>query len=248
MKPKRGARAIAASLLVGSWATTCLAYRPFDGTDADVAEPRELEIEAGALGYTRVGSRSLLVAPALVLSYGFAAGFEAVLEGRQQWIVKAPVRSELDDVALSLKSVARAGSLQGGEGVSVGLETGMLLPGSESRFGLHLASVFSWSFPALTLHLNLGNELLASVRYEASSSLILEGPQSWRVRPVAELLAARDFGRRNLRQGLGGSVLVGVIASWGDAWSIDLAVRHGRADGVNENEARAGLTWAFEGP
>jgi hypothetical protein len=39
---------------------------------------------------------------------------------------------------------------------------------------------------------------------------------------------------------------VGVVVSWTQAWSVDLAVRHGSAEGVAEDEVRAGFTWAFE--
>jgi hypothetical protein len=36
------------------------------------------------------------------------------------------------------------------------------------------------------------------------------------------------------------------VASWSEALAFDLAFRHGRADGVAEDELRAGFTWAFE--
>jgi hypothetical protein len=245
MRPRQSPGAIAGLLLVLAWTTRSLAYRPFDGTDAGVAAPHEVELEVGPVAYVREGGRPPRVAPALVFNYGFAPGFEAVLEGRNQWALRPADSSELVDVALSLKSLLREGTLQGAEGVSVALETGLLLPGSESRLGLHVASIFSWRFPALTLHLNVGNDLLTSVHYEAVSSLILEGPDQWRVRPVAELLAARDFGQRKIAQGLLASALVGVVASWTDAWAFDLALRHGSANRVTEDELRAGFTWAF---
>jgi hypothetical protein len=246
MKPHRVASGLALSLLALVWTTPALAYRPFDGTDADVAAPHEVELEVGPVGFEQQSRRPLLIAPALVLNYGLAPGFEAVLEGRKQWALHARDRSELEDIALSLKSLVRGGSLQGTRGVSVAIETGLLLPGSESRLGLHVASIFSWRFPALTLHLNLGNNLLTSVRYEAVSSLIVEGPDDWRVRPVGEVLAARDFGQGKLARGLAGSVLVGAVASWTQTWSFDVALRHGRVDGVAEDEVRAGFTWAFD--
>lgn len=245
----RAAR-VGACLLLGcafAWTRQALAYRPFDGTDAEVAAPREVELELGPLGYVRQGDEHFLVGPALVLNYGIAPDFELVLEGRQLWSLDHARDSELEDVALSLKSLLRKGSLQGASGVSVALETGLLLPGSERRFGAHLASILSWHWPALTLHLNLGNDLLTSVHYTASSSLILEGPLAWRVRPVAEILAARDFGGPKLASGLERSVLLGAIASFSQSWSFDLALRHGRLDGQQIDEARLGFTWAFAG-
>lgn len=223
-----------------------IAYRPFDGTDADVAAPHEVELEVGPLGYEREGPTHSLVAPALVLNYGVAPGFEAVLEGRQEWGLGSSRHSELEDVALSLKSLLREGSLQDARGVSVALETGLLLPGSERRLGAHVASIFSWRWPALVLHLNLGNDLLTSVHYAASTSVILEGPDAWSVRPVAELWLERDFGAAKLAKGLGASVLVGAVASWSDAWSFDGALRYGSVDGEPLQEVRFGFTWAFQ--
>ncbi|HYP99566.1 MAG TPA: hypothetical protein VER96_12920 [Polyangiaceae bacterium] len=245
MKLQRAARLGACVCLVFAWATQASAYRPFDGTDADVAAPREFEFEVGPLGYAREGEQRFLVGPALVINYGLAPGFEAVLEGRQKWAVKHSHGTELEDVALSLKSLLREGSLQGATGASVALETGLLLPGSERRFGVHVASILSWYWPALTLHWNLGNDLLTSFDYAATSSLILEGPMAWRVRPVAELLVAREFGEPELSSGLERSVLLGAIACWGESWSFDFGFRHGWLNGQQLDEARLGFTWAL---
>ena len=150
MKQKRD-YVVAGLLFALSWGAPAEAYRPFDGTDADVAAPHEVELEVGPLGYQFEASEHWLVAPALVLNYGLAPGFEAVLEGRQQWALAGPHHGEFEDAALSLKSLLREGSLQDARGVSVALETGLLLPGSEHRFGAHIASIFSWRWPALTL-------------------------------------------------------------------------------------------------
>jgi hypothetical protein len=192
-----------AGIAVICWARRSLAYRPFDGTDADIAEPGEVELEIGPVGYRREGSARFVVAPAIVANYGFAPDFEAVLEGRQDIQVNtAPPLRQIEDVALSVKSLLRRGSLQQSTGLSVALEVGMLLPGSESPLGTHIGSILSLQLPAITLHLNLANNLFYSMRYEASASLILEGPHSCRLRPVAEVLVERQFGRDELDDGL----------------------------------------------
>jgi hypothetical protein len=121
----------------------------------------------------------------------------------------------------------------------------MLLPGFESRLGTHVGSIFSFRLAAITLHLNLGNTILYSLRYEASTSLILEGPDRWRLRPVAEGLVAREFGQGAFYDGVGESLLVGGILRATDGLSFDLAGRYGRVDRRHEEEVRAGLTWAF---
>jgi hypothetical protein len=239
-------RAYAFSLLLAFTCTTpALAYRPFDGTDAGVAALHEFELEAGPLGYEREGNARYLIGPALILNYGFAPGFEAVLEGRQQRGLDHLRDSETEDVALSVKTVLREGSLQDATGVSVAVETGVLLPGTERRLGAHVASIFSWRWPALSMHLNLGNDLLTSIRYAATGGLILEGPDRWRLRPVAELLLQRDFGGRRLASGLERSALLGAILRCNDSWSLDVAIRHALLDGQQVDEARLGFTWSF---
>jgi hypothetical protein len=51
------------------WSGSAWAYRPFDGTDAAVAAPGELEIELQPAGRLREsGTATTLVAPATVLS------------------------------------------------------------------------------------------------------------------------------------------------------------------------------------
>jgi hypothetical protein len=236
---------LASAFVAIFWARLAAAYRPFDGTDANVAEPGEVELEIGPAGYRQEGSSRVLVAPALVANYGFAHGFEAVLEGRQSIQLNADRHPwQVEDVAFSIKSLLRRGSLQGANGLSVAVEIGMLLPGFESRLGTHVGSIFSLQLPAITLHLNLGNSILYSL-YEASASLILEGPDPWRLRPVAEMLVAREFGHGGLYDGIAESLLVGGILRATDGLSFDLAGRYGRADGQPEQEVRAGLTWAF---
>lgn len=230
-----------------TWSASAAAYRPFDGTDADVAEPREIELELGPVGYLREGSERSLVMPALVFNYGLSPGFEAVLEDRDNWrLDRRSLRPGVEDVALSFKGLLRPGSLQGVHGVSVAIEAGMLLAASKEQLGLHTASIFSQRWPALTLHFNLGNDFIPSIGYEASASLIVEGPAAWPLRPVAEALAERDFGSPTLRSGLAESVLVGAIAPCGNTLSFDLGLRYGRARGQRDEEARLGLTWRFE--
>jgi hypothetical protein len=246
MNPRALAQAGAAALVTLAWTARVLAYRPFDGTDADVAAARELEFEVGPLNYERQNAENLLIVPALVLNYGFAPRWEAVLEGRNRWPVQRSSRPEVEDVALSVKSLLREGSLQGQSGLSIAIETGVLLPASERRFGVQLAGIASLSSPALTLHFNLGNALLTSLDDTVTASLIVEGPLAWRVRPVGEALVERDFAEPSVEHGFGVSELAGLIVSSGDELSFDLAYRHYHARGVKDEQVRAGFTWAFE--
>lgn len=66
---------------LAAWSGSARAYRPFDGTDAAVAESGEVEVEWQSAGAQRDGSQTTLVAPASVVNIGFAKDWEAVFEG-----------------------------------------------------------------------------------------------------------------------------------------------------------------------
>jgi hypothetical protein len=65
-----------------SWSGSAFTYRPFDGTDAAVAVPGELEIELQPAGRLREEGSTTLIAPATVFNYGLSEGWEAVFEAR----------------------------------------------------------------------------------------------------------------------------------------------------------------------
>jgi len=82
-------------MLSGRWATVALvslgalfcgdnalAYRPFVGTDAAVADLGELETEFGPAEPIRAGSQRLLTSADTVFNLGVAEGWEAVLQGQ----------------------------------------------------------------------------------------------------------------------------------------------------------------------
>jgi hypothetical protein len=65
------------------WVEPCLAYRPFDGTDAAVADVGEVEIELQPVGAMRAGSTTKGISDS-VLNFGFADRWELVLQGTAQ--------------------------------------------------------------------------------------------------------------------------------------------------------------------
>ena len=73
---------VVAAVLASGWGCEALAYRPFDGTDAAVAEPGVVEIELGPAQYLEQGSQHTLVAPDVVLNYGIGERWELVLQSR----------------------------------------------------------------------------------------------------------------------------------------------------------------------
>ena len=76
-----GAAAALAAAGVTLWCGEAVAYRPFDGTDAAVADTGDVEIELGPVEYLRAGAERTLLAPDLRINYGFTSGWEASLEG-----------------------------------------------------------------------------------------------------------------------------------------------------------------------
>jgi hypothetical protein len=221
------------------------AYRPFNGTDADVAEYHEWELEIGPLGYLRVGAKNFLVAPALIVNYGVAHGYELVLEGRNHWSLDGGARLNITDTALSLKHVLRAGILQGGTGPSVATEWSLVLPTSdEHRPGAEVSLIVSERWTGGTVHWNGAFELTREQDVGFVLGPILEGPIDWRVRPVAEVEIAWATSESWALETLGGAL-------WrvGPQVTVDVAglyTRHARdATGVADVEIRAGFTWTL---
>src|SRR6266403_2121172 len=88
----RTVAAVASSALAILWCNDASAYRPFDGTDAAVAELDNIEIELGPAEYVRQGDERMLIAPNVRVNYGFAKGWEAVLEGKTTHGLSAAAR------------------------------------------------------------------------------------------------------------------------------------------------------------
>src|SRR6185312_10979018 len=97
--------------------------------DADVVEPRGIELEIGPVALQRSSEELVLVAPSLVLNYGIAPRLELVLEGKNERVLgsAADHRWKPQELAVSIKGLIRRGSLQGEDGPSVALETSLLL-------------------------------------------------------------------------------------------------------------------------
>ncbi|MES2259509.1 MAG: hypothetical protein V4724_13350 [Pseudomonadota bacterium] len=242
---RRGAAAWgAAALLASVWSTSAQAYRPFEGTDAAVAEHGLFELEFSPLGYVHLKSSRSLVGPALVANYGFAEDYEVVAEGKLVHQLGQDIdgrRNSLNDSALSIKHVLRHGSLQeDGGGVSIASECGVLLPdtGGDSGTGASCSLIFSQKLAAATVHLNTA---LSRTREHANGrflGVIVEGNQET-LRPVMEIFAERDNHGGHVH-----SALVGAIWKASETLSFDAGLRRARDNGENLTEVRIGLTWS----
>jgi hypothetical protein len=241
----RNAWLILAALLVVVDRRDAFAYRPFDGTDAAVAEPGAFEIELGPSQYLEQGAERSFAAPAVVLNYGFTERWEFVLQGSFVHSLDrdAATSSLLDNAAL-FKTVLREGSLQDKPGPSIATEFGFLLPGSggEPGTGFSAAALVSQRWSTLTVHFNAQASLTREQHADLGFSTIVEGPHDWRIRPVAELFYERDFGGSET-----GSALVGAIWQVRDDVALDLGLRAGWIDNQPLKEVRAGVTFAFDG-
>ncbi len=225
------------------------AYRPFDGTDADVVPVGETEIELGPAGYLKEQHEHLLVTPRYVLNYGFAPDVELVADGRGLVSMDQPIRAgdgrfTLDDTDVLVKWLIRRGALQGGTGPSVALESGALLPtvGRDTGMGASAAGIVSLRNAYGSVHLNAAFELTRE-RHDRDlfTGVIVEGPDAWRLRPVAEVYWERNFSAETRLSLLGGAIL-----RVNETVSLDAGLRVGKVDEETAYEVRAGVTWAFE--
>ena len=136
----------------------------------------------------------------------------------------------------------REGTLQEQQGLSIATEIGVLLPGinDESGIGAELAGIVggAWSWGAA--YLTAAAAVNCDSRGEMFVGTIIEGPLDWAVRPVAEIVYEREFGRGEVFAGL-----VGLIWEATEGLAFDLALRQASAEGQPETEIRIGLTFAF---
>jgi hypothetical protein len=235
--------AIPIVLIWTSSSVPALAYRPFDGTDAAVTDEGEMEIELGPAEYLREGSERTLIAPAATLNYGFAKGWEAVIETEATHGLSADTRrSSLVGNAASLKGVLREGSLQSQSGPSIATEFAVLLPGINDEVGTggSVAGIVSQQWPWATVHFNAAVAVTRERRGDLFLDAIVEGPHDWAVRPVAEAFYERESGGSTTTSGL-----IGAIWQVRDDLAFDVGLRAGRTEGHSFDEVRLGLTFSF---
>ena len=238
-------RASVASIAALGFAGRAHAYRPFDGTDADVADVGVFELELGPAQFYRRGTSNYLLAPSTVLNLGIARNLEVVVDFEQVIAGHAnegEPRVGFRDTDVLLKWLLRPGSLQGSQGISVALEAGPLLPEfhGDPGFGAQANLILSCRAGLGTLHLNEEAALSRSGQPEVFSSVIVEGPEAFTVRPVAELFIEHAFKANATTY----SALLGAIWPAAESLSVDGALRLAREGGVRALEVRVGFTWA----
>jgi hypothetical protein len=234
--------AVAAAALI-CWCGPAQAFRPFDGTDAAVADPGDVEVELGPAEYLREGSERVLFAPDLRLNFGFARDWETTIEGDLAHALAGDMTgTRLVGNIVSLKGVLREGSLQEKPGPSIATEFDVLLPGihDESGTGVGLIGIASQQWRWTTVHFNAAATLTREQHVDYFLDTIIEGPHDWIVRPVCEFTYELNVGQFEA-----GAGLIGAIWQVKDNLAVDFAVRGARINDHSAGEIRAGVTFAF---
>ncbi len=241
----RNAGLVLAPILAMAWHGNAQAYRPFDGTDAAIAEPGQVEIELGPAQYLQTGSERTLVAPAVVFNYGLSERWELVLQSEAvHSLMEDSSKSSLVGNGLFLKAILREGSLQGQLGPSIATEFGFILPDLNgdptSGTGGSVAGIVSQQWPWMTVHLNAAIAITRQQTADAFFGVIVEGPHDWPLRPVAEVFYERDFGGVTTT-----SALVGAIWQVRDNIAFDVGLRGAQLNDQPLREVRFGVTFGF---
>jgi len=237
------ARALSSFLLLGVLlgSRSAHAYRPFDGTDGDVAETGEFELELGPLHYAQEGNEKFFLTPT-VLNLGVIPRMELVLD----FVPLYPERgrpTQVTDTDVFAKYLLRPGVLQEQSGPSIALEAGPLMPevNVQKGFGASANLIVSERWAWLTLHWNNEGELSRKdLVFAWASNLIGEFDVGSRLRPVAEL----GFELEPSSRAKSYTALGGVIWNATEGLDLDAAGRVGSLDGERAFEVRLGLTWA----
>jgi len=238
-------RRFSIALILAMLSAPALAYRPFDSTDAAVAEPGEFELELGPIGWLSEGANTFRVAPAVVANFGLPWRSELVLEGQRQVAIDPAAgepKTSLVDTGVFVKTVLREGALQDASGPSVAAEYGVLLPEvhGQSGTGASVAGIVSQRWDAGTLHLNAALAYNRDHEPDGFLGAILEGPYAWTVRPVAEIFGEQASGSPRTS-----SALVGAIWRARDDLTLDFGLRFAHSGDELMREVRLGLTWTL---
>jgi hypothetical protein len=224
-------------------ATPAAAYRPFVSTDAAVAETREVEVELGYFTVDRTDGSTVYTVPEVVLNYGLVEDVEVV--GEFGLAEQAGEELQVADPEISLKTVLKDGVLQDKPGVSVAVETGLVLPSTvegERRFGFEVVGIVSEQLSPVMFHLNVGGGI---DRAESNPlviwGLIAEIPAHPRLRLVSEVNGESTEGEAAQDSGLLGFIWQPL----GPEFFWDLGVRKGFSHAVSDWGVTTGLTFSW---
>lgn len=221
-----------------------LAFRPFESTDAAVADKGVSEIELGLVDFANHRGQNTIAVPDLKYNFGFATNWEVVAEGALQVFDSASSRDfELLNPQLNLKGVLINGPLQDGPWpISLAVETGVLFPETtpDSGFGFQSILVASFRTGKFTWHVNGGGGLQReSADGFALWGVIVERPVTQSLR-----LAVEVNGQAGRGATADNSALAGVLWDYGKI-TFDAGVRFGLSKAAPDVAVTSGLTFRF---
>jgi len=223
--------------------TSAYAYRPFDGTDADVSGTSEIELETGPIGYLYTQHDAALVFANTVFNYGFMPRWELVIQGVGVWGLDVALPPRFLNGGVFVKHVLREGSLQDRFGLSLAAETGVLVPTTDpnaSDGGVYMGFIASNAWKELIMHLNVSFARSTDRQPDVFLGSIFEFHPKARIRPVSEIFVERH-GDQTIP-----SLLVGAILDEGRYHlSFDAATRVAWQNDAPLIEVRLGLTWTI---
>jgi hypothetical protein len=232
---------VATLLLSMAASSPVLAYRPFESTDAAVAETSKLEVEFGYLEFANDDGRNSLE-PSLRLNYGIAERFEVSLEGNLQVFDSHSSHDlQLLDPEFSLKCVLLEGPLQDAVSpIGVAVEFGLLFPETteDSTWGFESVLIATWRLRGFTFHLNAGAEWQREEQDPAFVwGLIVERPISRELRAGVELNGEAVKSGPDVV-----SALFGLIWEHGKV-AYDAGIQFGLSDAAADIALTGGLTF-----
>jgi hypothetical protein len=236
---------IMAAILAGAAGAPlpAIAYRPFDSTDAAVADPWVVDAEIGYFNVSRQGGETTYATPKAVLNLGIVPNWEVIGE----FEVEEPVQGDVAvaDPGVFVKGVVKDGVLQDRAGPSVAVEVGVLLPATppdERDAGFAGFAIVSAELRPLLFHLNAGGGVSRSGQ---------SGFPIWGV--IAELpvtaalrIAAEVNGESVESDAAEASALLGTI--WdvpGYPLALDAGVRCGLTRAAGDWAVTVGFTYGF---
>jgi hypothetical protein len=231
-----------------TFAADASAYRPFDGTDAEVAAFGDFELELGPVHWYSQSGQHYVIAPAAILNLGILPRVELVVDLQNFVGIDVPAghpRDQLVNNDVLLKSVLIPGVLQGkGTGPSMALEVGPLTPGVQGQngFGLSANAIVTQRWGDFVMHVDSWFQLTRSdLHADWFEGVILEGEYDSAVRPVSEWFVEHEW-VANVTTWSG---LVGAIWRAREGLDFDMGLREARIGDDAATEVRLGLTWTI---
>jgi hypothetical protein len=217
-------------------------YRPFDFSDADVADAKTIEIEIAPVEFVERGPEHTLRMPNLGVTFGLGGGYEFAVEGVNQVALgraEGEPRSRLSDAGAAIKRLVRRGTLQDATGVSVATEGRVLFPTRDAaHLGAEASGIVSNAWKAGVVHAQLDVRRLPEGSDGAGGAVIVESADHRGWRPVAEFMLEGVRGEPSDK-----GVLIGSIYEAREGLAFDVGAHFGQSEGVRWTEVRTGMTW-----